>query len=47
MYASTMEVEKTKTSLEEPLQKTINGYTKTDARKGHVEEKVPMERLVT
>jgi len=47
MYASTMEVEKPKTSLKEALQKTINWYTKTDSRKGHVEEKVFMERLVT
>ncbi len=47
MYASTMEVEKSKTNLEEALQKTINWYTKKDARKEHLGEKIFMERLVT
>ena len=36
-----------KISLGEGLQKTINWYTKTHARKGYVDEKVLMERPVT
>lgn len=38
---------KPKISLGEGLQKTIDWCTKTHARKGYVDKKVLMERLVT